>query len=223
MIVFQSVAQRFGASDLFTEVSLTLDAGSFHFLTGPSGAGKSTLLRLLHGELHPSSGRVQVLGADLSALRREELAQLRRRIGVVHQDCQFLDHLNVRENVALPLLATDRPVVERDLDELLGWVGLQPQAGALPPTLSGGERQRAALARAVIGTPAILLADEPTGNLDWETSQRLLALIVEINRMGTTVLIATHDLNLIRVAKSRIPVRVLRIAGRRLQLAGAEL
>ena len=223
MIVFQSVAQRFGASDLFTEVSLTLDAGSFHFLTGPSGAGKSTLLRLLHGELHPSSGRVQVLGADLSALRREELAQLRRRIGVVHQDCQFLDHLNVRENVALPLLATDRPVVERDLDELLGWVGLLPQAGALPPTLSGGERQRAALARAVIGTPAILLADEPTGNLDWETSQRLLALIVEINRMGTTVLIATHDLNLIRVAKSRIPVRVLRIAGRRLQLAGAEL
>ncbi|MEC8196432.1 MAG: ATP-binding cassette domain-containing protein, partial [Pseudomonadota bacterium] len=149
----------------------------------------------------------------------------RRQIGVVHQDCQFLDHLPVRENVALPLTVAGRDSLEQhsNLKELLTWVGLGHRASALPPELSGGERQRAALARAVIMSPDVVLADEPTGNVDWEMSQRLLQLLVELNKMGKTILIATHDMNLIRAAKHHVQARVLRISGRKLQLAGADL
>jgi len=208
---------------LFEGVTIALEPGSFHFLTGPSGAGKSTFLKLCYGELLPSRGTVALQGTNLRQMSRDALAEARNSIGIVHQDCQFLDHLDIRSNVALPLSATGRNVSERDVDDLLNWVGLKAQADALPPTLSGGERQRAALARAVIAAPRVLLADEPTGNLDWDMSQRLLSLMIELNRMGTAVLIATHDMNLIRTAKSQVSARVLRIAGRKLQSAGSDL
>ncbi len=223
MIALDSVAHGYGAATLFSEVSFEIEPGSFHFLTGPSGAGKTTFLKLCYGELTPSAGRLSLFGQPLGSLGRDALAATRRRIGIVHQDCQFLDHLPLRDNVALPLIAAERMIPESDLDDLLAWVGLSAQAQALPPTLSGGERQRAALARAVITSPEVLLADEPTGNLDWDMSMRLLSLITELNRMGTAVLIATHDLALIRAAKAQVSARVLRMVGQRLQAAGAEL
>ncbi len=223
MIVFEDVSHDYGGGPLFRDVSVRLEPGSFHFLTGPSGAGKSTFLKLCYGELVPSDGKVTLLNRDLRKMSRDELAETRERIGVVHQDCQFLDHLSVELNVALPLSTTGRAVSQSDIGDLLGWVGLGERAEALPPTLSGGERQRAALARAIISAPNVLLADEPTGNLDWEMSQRLMMLMIELNRMGTAVLIATHDLNLIRFAKAQVQARVMRISGRKLQLAGSEL
>lgn len=225
MIELDNVAYSYGGGELLTDVSLTIAPGAFHFLTGPSGAGKTTLLKLCYGELTATTGQVRLFGDDARTLGRDGLALARRRIGVVHQDCRFLDHLPVAENVALPLTVSDRDgEAEREnLRELLAWVGLTSHADALPPQLSGGERQRAALARAVIMSPDVVLADEPTGNVDWEMSQRLLMLLVELNRMGKAVLVATHDLALIRAARGAVQARVLRIANRRLQLAGADL
>ena len=225
MIELENVAYSYGGDALFSDISLQLAPGSFHFLTGPSGAGKTTLLKLCYGALLPTAGRVSVFDRDIATLQRDEIAILRRRIGVVHQDCQFLDHLPIADNVMLPLTVSGKDSIEHvsDLKELMGWVGLGKRASALPPTLSGGERQRAALARAVIMSPDVVLADEPTGNVDWEMAQRLLALLIELNKMGKTVLIATHDMNLIRAAKAQVSARVLRIAGGRLHLAGADL
>ncbi|MCB1398123.1 MAG: ATP-binding cassette domain-containing protein [Rhodobacter sp.] len=223
MIRLANVSHDYGGRGLLSGVDLHIAPGAFHFLTGPSGAGKSTLLKLCYGELRPRSGRIELFGQNLAALSRDALADTRRRIGVIHQDCQFLDHLTLAENVALPFIATGRPVPEADLHELLSWVGLEHAADALPPTLSGGERQRAALARAVIMSPEVVLADEPTGNVDWEMSQRLLTLLVELNRMGTAVMIATHDLTLIRNAKALVSARILRIADQTLQSAGSDL
>jgi cell division transport system ATP-binding protein len=223
VIAFDNVAYNYGGGELLSDVSLRLAPGSFHFLTGPSGAGKSTLLKLCYGELLPTAGHVTLFDRDVRGLSRDELARTRRRIGVVHQDCQFLDHLPVVANVSLPLTVSGRDGDPRDLQDLLAWVGLGTLADALPPSLSGGERQRAALARAIIMGPDVILADEPTGNLDWEMSLRLLTLLVELNRMGKTILIATHDLNLIRQAKAQVAARVLRIKARRVQLAGADL
>ena len=210
---------------MLSDISVKLAPGSFHFLTGPSGAGKTTLLKLCYGALLPSAGYIRLFQTDVRSLERDDVAQLRRRIGVVHQNVQFLDHLSVTDNVALPLTVSGRhsEAAGNDLPELMNWVGLTNRADALPPELSGGERQRAALARAVIMSPDIVLADEPTGNIDWEMSQRLLTLLVELNRMGKTVLIATHDLSLIRAAKAQVQARVLRISNRRVQLAGADL
>lgn len=225
MIELENVAYSYGGGDLLTDISLRLQPGSFHFLTGPSGAGKSTFLKLCYMEMAPSKGLVQVFGQDASTLGRDQIALTRRRIGVVHQDCQFLDHLSVLENIALPLTVAGRDVeAERqNLQDLISWVGLSGQQNQLPPELSGGERQRAALARAVIMGPDVILADEPTGNVDWEMSQRLLSLLIELNKMGKSVLVATHDLNLIRNAKAQVSARVLRIKDQRLQLAGADL
>ncbi|WP_323007331.1 cell division ATP-binding protein FtsE [Pseudorhodobacter sp.] len=223
MIAFENVAYSYGGGELLSEVSLRLAPGSFHFLTGPSGAGKSTLLKLCYAELLPTAGRVTLFDREVRSLSRDEVAMMRRRIGVVHQDCQFLDHLPLAANVTLPGMVSGRHSVMADLEDLLNWVGLAKLADALPPQLSGGERQRAAVARAVIMSPDVVLADEPTGNLDWEMSLRLLTLLVELNKMGKTILIATHDLNLIRAAKQQVPARVLRIAKRRVQLAGADL
>lgn len=223
MIAFENAAYSYGGGELLSEISLRLAPGSFHFLTGPSGSGKSTFLKLCYAELLPTAGRCTLFDREVRGLSRDDVALTRRRIGVVHQDCQFLDHLPVASNVALPLIVSGKPTPVQDLSDLLHWVGLGPLATALPPSLSGGERQRAALARAVITGPDVILADEPTGNLDWEMSLRLLTLLVELNRMGKTILVATHDLNLIRQAKSQIAARVLRISKRRIQLAGADL
>ena len=225
MIELENVAYSYGGGELLSDISVKLSAGSFHFLTGPSGAGKTTLLKLCYGALLPTSGHVRLFDTDVRALTRDDVAMLRRRVGVVHQDCQFLDHLSVSENLALPLTVSGRDAAgeAENLRELMQWVGLSSRGDALPPELSGGERQRAALARAVIMSPDVVLADEPTGNVDWEMSQRLLRLLVELNKMGKTILIATHDLALIRVAKSEVQARVLRISNRRLQLAGADL
>lgn len=227
MIELTNVAYSYGDDALLSEVSVNLEPGSFHFLTGPSGAGKTTMLKLCYGALRASAGQVSVFGRDLADLSRDDIAQIRRRIGVVHQDCQFLDHLNVADNVALPVAVSGGDVnavdLQEDISELMAWVGLTERTHALPAELSGGERQRAALARGVIMSPDVLIADEPTGNVDWEMSQRLLRLLVELNKMGKTVLVATHDLSLIRAAKSQIQARVLRIVNRSIQLAGADL
>ncbi|MBU2957011.1 ATP-binding cassette domain-containing protein [Paracoccus sp. 1_MG-2023] len=212
-----------GQAELLSDMNLSLQAGMFHFLTGPSGAGKTTLLRLCYGDLMPSSGRMSLFGEEPRSLDRDAVADLRRRVGVVHQDPQFLDHLPVAENIALPLTIAGEPVDMQAMRDLLGWVQLQGHARALPPSLSGGERQRAALARAVILSPDVVLADEPTGNLDWEMSMRLMQLLIELNKSGKTVLVATHDLNLIRATKAQVTARVLRISGGTLHLAGADL
>nr|WP_217359135.1 ATP-binding cassette domain-containing protein [Ruegeria arenilitoris] len=221
----ENVSYTYGDGELLSDVSLQLQPGSFHFLTGPSGAGKTTLLKLCYGALLPTSGRLNAFEQDVSRLDRDQMALLRRRIGVVHQDCRFLDHMTLSENVALPLMVSGKGenAQKEDLFELLNWVGLGSRLDALPPELSGGERQRAALARAVILSPDVVLADEPTGNVDWEMSQRLMRLLVELNKMGKTVLIATHDLSLIRATKSQVQARVLRISQRQIQLAGADL
>ncbi len=225
VIQLREAGYSYGERALFRGVDLEMASGSFHFLTGPSGVGKSTFLKLCYGDLRPTEGDVTLFGSSLHDMDRDDLAAARRKIGVVHQDCQFLDHLSVEENIGLPLAVAEQDQFksQANLKELIGWVGLAHRANALPPELSGGERQRAALARAVIMSPDIILADEPTGNVDWEMSQKLLTLLVELNRMGKTVLVVTHDLQLIRAAKSQVQARVLRISDRQLQLAGADL
>ena len=208
-----------------SDVSLSVSSGAFYFITGPSGSGKTTFLKMCYGALIPNSGGIRLFDHDVRQMSRDEIALARRKIGVIHQDCQFLDHMSVTDNITLPLAVSgqDRLSDNMNLKELLSWVGLKGRADALPPELSGGERQRAALARAVIMSPDIILADEPTGNIDWEMSQRLLQLLVELNKMGKTVLLASHDLSLIRLAKSQVQARVLRIANKRIQLAGSNL
>jgi cell division transport system ATP-binding protein len=227
VIELENVAYSYGfvSAELLTDLSLKLSPGSFHFLTGPSGSGKTTFLRLCYGALIPTAGRVQLFEQDLYMMDRDSIAMSRRRIGVVHQDCQFLDHLTVQDNISLPLSISGEGKLAdmNNLKDLMGWVGLTKRADAFPAELSGGERQRAALARAVVMSPDVILADEPTGNIDWEMSQRLLHLLVELNRMGKTVMIATHDMSLIRAAKTLVQARVLRISNRRLQSAGADL
>ncbi|MGB3408239.1 MAG: ATP-binding cassette domain-containing protein [Jannaschia sp.] len=225
MIELKGAGYSYGGSGILDGLDLALSSGSFHFLTGPSGAGKTTLLKLCYGELKPLTGEVTLFGRDSRRLGRDGLARARQRIGVVHQDCRFLDHLKLRENIALPLTVAGRDVAAEaeSLDQLIGWVGLSHRADARPPELSGGERQRAALARAIIMDPDIIIADEPTGNIDWEMSQRLLTLLTELNKLGKTILVATHDLALIRAAKTQVSARVLRLAGGRLQAAGSDL
>ncbi len=225
VIELKQAAYGYGGGALLEGMDLQLTQGSFYFLTGPSGAGKTTLLRLCYADLLPTGGSVEIFGKKSTDMTRDGVAAARQRMGVVHQDCEFLDHLPLEENIALPLTVAGRGMAagNGDLAELMGWVGLTARKNALPPELSGGERQRAALARAVITDPDVIIADEPTGNIDWEMSQRLLQLLVELNRMGKTILVATHDLSLIRAAKSQISARVLRIAGGQLQSAGSEL
>ncbi|MGE3832471.1 MAG: cell division ATP-binding protein FtsE [Parvibaculaceae bacterium] len=210
VVRLENVGLRYGhGPEVLRDVSFSLRQGEFRFLTGPSGAGKTSLLRLLFLSLAPTRGLLSIFGRDTVSLDRKDLPPLRRQIGIVFQDFRLLDHMTVYENVALPLrvagLREER--YRADVIELLKWVGLAEQAMAMPPVLSGGEKQRAAIARAVIAKPQLLLADEPTGNVDPALGARLLRLFVELNKLGTTVLIATHDAELIRQA--RMPVMSL--------------
>lgn len=199
MIRFDNVGLRYGSGpEILRDVTFHVHPGSFHFLTGPSGAGKTSLLRLLFMSLRPSRGLIFVFGENLADLAPAGRAALRRRIGIVFQDFRLLDHLTTWENVALPLRVMGRNESDYadDVTDLLHWVGLGNRIHAYPETLSGGEKQRAAIARAVIGRPELLLADEPTGNVDPAMGDRLLRLFVELNRLGTSVIIATHDYGL---------------------------
>jgi cell division transport system ATP-binding protein len=190
---------RYGLGpEVLRDLTFTIEPHSFQFLTGPSGAGKTSLLRLLFLSLRPTRGLITFLGNDVATMTKDALATLRRRIGVVFQDFRLLDHMSTYENVALPfrVMGRDESSYRDEVVELLSWVGLGERMAALPPVLSGGEKQRAAIARAVIARPQILLADEPTGNVDPNLAQRLLRLFIELNKSGTTVLIATHDIGL---------------------------
>ena len=206
MVRFENVGMRYGAGrEVLREVNFALEPGSFTFLTGPSGAGKTTLLKLVLMAEQPSRGVISLFGSNLALLKRGELPSLRRRIGVVFQEFRLLDHLSAFENVALPLRLSGRRVGDyrKDVEELLAWVGLGERLDDKPPTLSGGEQQRVAIARAVVAKPDILLADEPTGNVDPDIGERLIRLFVELNRFGTTVMIATHDRALIESTRAR--------------------
>jgi cell division transport system ATP-binding protein len=191
--------------EILRDISFHIPAKSFQFLSGPSGAGKTTLLRLLFMSLKPTRGLITVFGKDRARIQQRELPALRRRIGVVFQDFRLLDHMTTYENVALPLRVRgkDETSYRGDVAELLRWVGLGDRMHVLPPVLSGGEKQRAAIARALIEQPEILLADEPTGNVDPPLARRLLRLFLELNRSGTAVVIATHDLALMEQVDAR--------------------
>jgi cell division transport system ATP-binding protein len=200
MISFDSVGFRYGVGpEVLRDVSVTLEAGSFHFLTGVSGAGKTTLLNLIHLSLRPTRGILTVLGNDVGSLARRRMPAVRRQIGMVFQDFRLLDHLSVFENVALPLRLADigERQIRRDVNEILTWVGLGDTTEASPRALSGGEQQRAAIARAVVSRPSILLADEPTGSVDEVIGARIMRLFEELHRLGTAVVIATHNQSLI--------------------------
>ena len=201
------------------DIDLILARGSFHFLTGPSGAGKSSLLRLLHLAARPSSGRLTLFGEDVSLIRRRDAPRLRRRIGVVFQDFRLMEHLSVFDNAALPLRLSGRRPADYtpDVHEMLRWVDLGGRMDDLPATLSGGEKQRLAIARAVIGKPDLILADEPTGNVDAAMGGRLLRLFQGLNQMGATVLIASHDQGL----AERSGAALLRLENGRLNGGGA--
>ncbi len=196
MIKFEHVGLRYGIGpEVLADVSFTLEPGSFHFLSGPSGAGKTSLLSLLYLGRKPTRGLVGMFGQNINALNREQLCALRQKIGVVFQEFRLLEHLSTFDNVALPMRIAGHAEAEvkSNVDELLEWVGLGDYKEALPMTLSGGQQQRVAIARAVIARPKLLLADEPTGNLDDNIGFRLMHLFEQLNRMGTTIVIATHS------------------------------
>jgi cell division transport system ATP-binding protein len=199
MIRFENVGLRYGTGrEVLSDLTFSIAPHSFQFLTGPSGAGKTTLIRLLFLNLKPTRGLISIFGKDTALLKRADMPALRRRIGVVFQDFRLLDHLTTYENVALPyrVLGKDEASYRADVADLLDWVGLGDRKHVYPPVLSGGEKQRAAIARALITKPEFLLADEPTGNVDPPLARRLLRLFLELNRLGTAVLIATHDIGL---------------------------
>jgi cell division transport system ATP-binding protein len=199
VVRFENVGLRYGmGTEVLRDLSFRIEPHSFQFLTGPSGAGKTSLLRLLFLSLKPTRGLITVFDHDVATLSKDALAALRRRIGIVFQEFRLLDHMTTYENVALPfrVMGRDEASYRDEVIELLHWVGLGERLFALPPVLSGGEKQRAAIARAVIARPELLLADEPTGNVDPSLAQRLLRLFVELNKSGTSILIATHDIAL---------------------------
>ena len=216
MVRFENVGMRYGSGpEVLHDITLELEPGGFFFLTGPSGAGKSTLLKLMYLAERPTRGHITLFDRDVAALTRAQLPALRRRIGVVFQEFRLIDHLSALDNVALPLRIAGQGEgqVRDDVIDLLNWVGLADQVLALPRELSGGQQQRLAIARAVITRPSLLIADEPTGNVDDAIALRLLYLFEELNRRGTTVVIATHNQTLIE----RFGHPVLHIEGGRLE------
>jgi len=201
VVRFENVGVRYGVGpEVLRDINLHIEPGSFYFLTGASGAGKSSLLKLMYLALLPSRGCIQVFGEDISRTDRRKLPELRRRIGVVFQDFRLLSNLSIFDNVALPLriAGDDEKRTRNNVAELLDWVGLGARLNDSPGTLSGGEQQRVAIARAVISKPALLLADEPTGNVDDRIAYRLLRLFEELHRTGTAVVVATHNDALVR-------------------------
>lgn len=211
IIHFDNVGLRYGTDrEVLSDLTFTLFPGRFYFLTGASGAGKTSLLRLLYLAQRPSRGAIRMFGTDAITLPRSRLPQLRRKIGVVFQDFRLIPHLSAFDNVALPLRVAGHR--EEDLAgpvrDLLDWVGLADRLDAPPPTLSGGEQQRVAIARAVIARPAMLVADEPTGNVDPEMALKLIRLFEILNRQGTTVVVATHDLDLLRKVPDSLIMRL---------------
>jgi cell division transport system ATP-binding protein len=207
VVRFDDVSMRYGRGpEILRDLTFSLTPGSFHFVTGPSGAGKSSLLKLIYLAARPSKGLVHLFGQDISRVDAKDQPFLRRRIGVVFQEFRLLEHLTAFDNAALPLRIAGGKADDyrTDVAELLTWVGLKNRMHAMPATLAGGEKQRLAIARAVVGRPDVLLADEPTGNVDHEMALRIFRLFVELNRLGTTILIATHDQDL--VARSGRPV-----------------
>jgi cell division transport system ATP-binding protein len=206
VVHFENVGVRYGLGpEVLRDLTFSVAPRSFQFLTGPSGAGKTTLLRLMLMSVAPTRGLVTIFGEEVSRIDKARLTALRRRMGVVFQDFRLLDHLTLYENVALPLRVQEREEASyrAEVTELLAWVGLGHRMHVMPPVLSGGEKQRAAIARALITRPELLLADEPTGNVDPGLARRLLRLFIELNRLGTSVVIATHDLALMDLVDAR--------------------
>ncbi len=201
VIEMEKVGIRYGQGpEILSNINLSLERGSFHFLTGKSGAGKTSLLSMMYLAQKPSRGRVSVFGNNVNFTNRNALAMFRRRIGVVFQDFRLLEHVSAFDNVALPLrvCGMSEKEIRKRVNELLKWVEIDRSTSAITSTLSGGEKQRVAIARAVINRPDVLLADEPTGNVDNDIAPKLMKLFVELNKLGTTVVIATHNENLIR-------------------------
>jgi len=234
MVRLESVGLRYGRADspgaghnqalhdqVLHDVSFYIPGGGFRWLLGPSGAGKTSLLRLLMLAVRPSSGRLEVLGTAIERCKRRDLPPLRRRIGTIFQDFRLLPHLSAFDNVALPVRLAGRPEgqVRADVEEMLRFVGLTRRSDARPAELSGGEQQRVAIARAVIARPKLLLADEPTGNLDDVQATRLMQLLIELNRLGTTAVVATHNQALVQ----RYPGRALVLADGRLVQDGTDV
>ena len=220
VVRFRNVGMRYGAGpEVLHDITFDLEPGAFHFLAGPSGAGKTSLLKLMYLAHRPSRGIIEIFDRDVATVPRDELPALRRRIGVIFQDFRLLNHLSALDNVALPLriAGASRERIRDHVAELLDWVGLGNDIDSRPPTLSDGEKQRVAIARAVIGRPGLLLADEPTGNVDSEQGERLGRLFLELNKIGTTVVIATHDERMIE----RFARPVLRLEDGELRMESA--
>lgn len=196
MIKFEHASLRYGIGpEVLHDISFALEPGSFHFLTGPSGAGKTSLLKMIYAGIKPTRGVVSLFGYNTNMMNRQQIADIRRRIGVVFQEFRLFPHMSVFDNIALPLRISgqNEKEIQNNVSELIEWVGLGNHKHALPQTLSGGQQQRVAIARAVISRPRLLLADEPTGNLDDKIGVRLMYLFDQLNRMGTTIVIATHN------------------------------
>lgn len=211
IVRFDNVGLRYGTGgEVLSDLSFTLNAGRFYFLTGASGAGKTSLLKLLYLAQRPSRGALRMFGSDVITLPRDRLPALRRRLGVVFQDFRLVPHLSAFDNIALPLRLSGVTEAElrQPVADMLEWVGLGTRSDARPATLSGGEQQRVAIARAVIARPELLVADEPTGNVDPDMALKLLRLFEALNRLGTTVLVATHDVHLLRKVPDSLIMRL---------------